>query len=258
MPEVIESLTATTRNGLDPQPGQTVKFECNRADRLVSTEGAWPITKTTDSKGQARVLVKGGGKDGMAIVTCKWIEPVTGLTRSASQVFILAVEESPGTGNATVGFGALSNPLAIPYQDTTTYMSNFTGGSRTVWANTGRVGFVTAGATKIIFREVMEPSNESPAYVPFFTENGARVVCFNTHKINGDPTRDPHPSSYARIEWRHHALQTANHELGHALGLDHPVDNPTSLMDAGVAGWFVWRVEGPITPDLTTFYQIYP
>lgn len=107
---------------------------------------------------------------------------------------------------------------------------------------------------------------ESPNTVPVFgwaqpQHDGSteRICYFNKYMMNPSPVDPPSSAaSCAPIGWRHHARSTANHELGHAIFLDHNSADDWPLMYDYIHRYFIWKTEIARAEDLVNFELGYP
>lgn len=253
MPEVLMSITATTLLGADPLSSQEVVFTCTDSGYLAPATGSWPVTVQTDSNGQATIQVKGTGQGGgnEVEVHANWEKAGTNWTAS---VTIELRSESQTNHDTPQSHNALSNPGSIKYSDSTTFMSTATASARSTWANTGRVGFSSGTPLQITFGEYFDQAG--PLGV---TDNSGypRTIRFNSYQLNSNPSQNPW-GMFPPAAARHDLAVTANHELGHALGLSHNSHTKYALMYGSVYNYFVWKVEAVVEGERDTFNWMYP
>lgn len=123
-----------------------------------------------------------------------------------------------------------------------------------VWTSPGEVEFVNGGYVYLnpaIY--VDEYFNNQEPYVWVFGTTyqylNPREIKFNSAALDGDDPRwGPDGGWVVPLARRHNQYQTASHELGHALFLDH-VYNHKALMHEDAIGYYLWGTQSPTVWD---------
>ena len=254
-----ESLTVTAFDGAEVSPSVSIEFECSHPGKLLEESGAWPVTKLTDSRGQARVIVYGAGTSTEAAitVTAKWKSASGNVLATAN----VSVELGSYSSNSQVPPELpplFSTPCSISYAETLTWFVGYSSSARSDWSASGRVGFIPGTSlVDVLFDDSVCDSMTSALA---FTENtgGQKHIHYNRFNLDGDPTRAGScpPNNYARLSWRHANLTVANHELGHALGLGH-TQNLESIVYPNTSNYFCLGVEKYAIADQFRLNQLY-
>jgi len=254
MPDVEMSLTCTALLGLDPMPDVPVTFETEDSD-LIELIGDTGIQ--TDSRGQARVLVRGTGiGTGDAVVKCLWqATPNLRLTR---EVTITLVESKWSNAPATpVWIEALLTPCLAGYYDFSTIGGPFVLTAVSQLNDTNGFRLKPGPSLRVTVYEYCDPLDSRFAYTTEEVDSPLRRIWINKAMCDGDPTSAECPTFFARLAWRHDMQNIVSHEWGHAIGLDHN-SIISSLMWPGRESYFVWKISQPVACDLSTIHALYP
>ena len=254
LPVVLMSITATSWDkNTGPKPNQTVRFDTTASSYIVPEAGDWPVTVTTNSVGQARVVVKGTGTTPPedVNVTAMWVE--RGVSGGSSITLTeLAGNTTPAPAHSwSLITGACTPGIKFQYQ--LQWAGPYVNTGRTKWFNTGRVKWILNLAPQIRFSELYSPVQDVLAYTVHQELSGEsyKMIVFNGYHMNAKPN---HPtieyrSYYAPIGWRHDNVTTVVHEIGHALYFDH-YSNVEAAMHGGLENYFVRKIEGPTDQEV--------
>lgn len=253
-PIIETTLTVFTGIGNTPKEGEEVSFEIASGfqnDVVLSSSSA-----STDSSGRCYITVKSSNSMPNSVVPIKaiwtpsWSEPVP--IEKSIEITLVGVTGSFTTTTTWLVPLEPSNPCHY-IDNSPFYISDYVALSRSSCIVSGKISFSASISNPQITWNSTSLDEENPHWGECSED---RDISFNENHINHDPFGNGFVG--APITERKNILNLVNHELGHAIFLDHNITYLSLMRDDCSAAYFLTGIKTLQLWDFTIINSTYP